>query len=129
MSPFRAKPSLDGEGGGVRLGSRQWLRAHGWAAAAGWIAAGILLPAAHAQAPQAAAGATIETAIVLPGIADEFHGIAAEHRYIAAHFPTWHIEYQALTQRNGRRYDLLGMAEPDGTKTVLYFDITDWFGK
>jgi len=24
---------------------------------------------------------------------------------------------------------LLGMIEPDGTKTVLYFDITPWFGK
>jgi len=99
---------------------------------AGWLVVGALALAAPAQAqpaPQAPAGATIGTAIVLPGIADEFHGVAAEHTYIAAHFPTWHIEYQTLVQQNGGHYDLLGMIEPDGSKTVLYFDITDWFGK
>ncbi len=36
----------------------------------------------------------METAIVLPAIADEFHGVVAEHAYLAAHFPAWHIEYQ-----------------------------------
>jgi hypothetical protein len=90
-----------------------------------------LIGAANAQpaAPQAAAGTTPETAIVLPNIADEFHGVAAEHTYIASHFPTWHIEYQSPLEQNGRHYDLLGMIEPDGSKTALYFDITEWFGK
>jgi hypothetical protein len=90
-----------------------------------------LLAPAQGQpaAPQASAGSTVETAIVLPNIADEFHGVAAEHTYIAGHFSTWHIEYQSLIEQNGRHYDLLGMIEPDGAKTALYFDITDWFGK
>jgi hypothetical protein len=103
---------------------------------AGWLAAGALASVAHAQAQsvpqsaaQAAAGATVETAIALPNIADEFHGVAAEHGYIAKHFSDWHIENQATFEQNGRRYDRLGMAEPDGTKTAIYFDITDWFGK
>ena len=84
---------------------------------------------AEPAAPQAAAGMTVETAIVLPNIPDEFHGVAAEHAYIASHFATWHIEYQSTMEQNGRRYDLLGMIQPDRTKTVLYFDITQWFGK
>ncbi|HZK90046.1 MAG TPA: hypothetical protein VFC56_07875 [Stellaceae bacterium] len=87
--------------------------------------------AAQAQpaAPQTPAGVTVETAIILPNIADEFHGVAAEHAYIASHFPAWHIEYQSAMEQNGRRYDLLGMIKPDRSKTVLYFDITEWFGK
>jgi hypothetical protein len=78
---------------------------------------------------QAPAGATPETAIVLPNIADEFHGVVAEHAYIADHFPTWHIEYQMTIEQNDRRYDLLGMIKPDNTKAMIYFDITDWVGK
>jgi hypothetical protein len=74
-------------------------------------------------------GSTVETAIVLPGIADEFHGVAAEHAYIAAHFADWHLEYQTLIEQNGRRYDIIGLMKPDRTKVVVYFDVTDWFGK
>ncbi len=98
----------------------------------GCLAIVLALPvAAHAQAaaPQSSAGATVETAIVIPHIADEFHGVAAEHAYIAKHFPTWHIEYQTMLEQNDHRYDLIGMIKPDGVKTVLYFDITAWFGK
>jgi hypothetical protein len=97
----------------------------------GCLALALMAGSAWAEpaAPQAAAGMTVETAIVLPNIADEFHGVAAEHAYIASHFSAWHVEYQSTTEHKGRRYDLLGMIEPDRSKTVLYFDITEWFGK
>jgi hypothetical protein len=86
---------------------------------------------AHAQpaAPDVFRGSTVETAIVLPGIADEFHGVVAEHAYIADHFPAWHIEYQARIEDNGRHYDLIGMLKPDKTQVPVYFDVTDWLGK
>ena len=99
---------------------------------AGWCLAVALAPlAAQAQpaAPAVTLGTTPETAIVLPDIADEFHGVVAEHAYIAGHFPTWHIEYQTRVTRNDRDYDLLGMIEPDRTTAVIFFDITDWVGK
>jgi hypothetical protein len=84
---------------------------------------------AQSVTPQPPAGTTLETAIVLPGIADEFHGVVAEHTYIASHFSDWHIEYQTVLAQNGHSYDLLGMIKPDRTKAVIYFDITEWFGK
>jgi hypothetical protein len=74
-------------------------------------------------------GTTPETAIVLPHIADEFHGVAAEHAYIADHFPTWHIEYQTRITQNDRDYDQIGMLKPDGAKVTIFFDITEWIGK
>jgi len=94
----------------------------------------LLVAAASAQAQPAppadtARGTTPESAIVLPDIADEFHGVAAEHAYIADHFPTWHIEYQTRLAHNDRDYDMLGMIKPDQTKATIYFDITDWVGK
>lgn len=117
----------------MRLSNRQRRTAHGWCVALGGAAAILLAPAGQAQAQpaarQPAAGSTIETAIILPNIADEFHGVAAEQTYIAAHYPAWHIEYQTLLTVDGRQYDLLGMIEPDGAKTVIYFDVTGWFGK
>lgn len=106
----------------ARRGSATWCLA---------LALALASVAASAQpvVSQAIAGTTIETAIVLPNITDEFHGVAAEHAYIAAHFPDWHIEYQSLVPLNGRSYDLIGLVKPSGTKTVVYFDITPWFGK
>lgn len=92
----------------------------------------LLTAAARAQPgvpSDAARGMTPETAIVLPEIADEFHGVVAEHGYIANHFPTWHIEYQTRLAQNDRDYDVLGMIKPDRTKATIYFDITDWMGK
>jgi len=87
-------------------------------------------PCAVAQpAGQAPAGTTPATAIVLPRIADEFHGVVAEQTYIAAHFPTWHIESQSTIEAGGRRYDLIGMVKPDKSRTTIYFDITGWAGK
>ena len=97
------------------------------------VALALWLPVATANAqpapPDIFHGSTPETAILLPGIADEFHGVAAEHAYIAAHFPTWHIEYQAHLTQHDRDYDLIGMVKPDRAKVTVYFDITDWFGK
>ena len=86
---------------------------------------------AHAQpaAPQASAGSTIATAIVLPSIVDEFHGVIAEQAFIAGHFSTWHIEYSARFKQNDHDYDVLGMVKPDKTKVPIFFDITAWIGK
>jgi hypothetical protein len=86
---------------------------------------GLAQPAAQMGPP----GTTIDTAIVLPGIADEFHGVAAEHSFIVDHFPTWHIEYSARFKQNDHDYDVLGMIKPDKTKVPIFFDITAWVGK
>jgi hypothetical protein len=82
-----------------------------------------------AAQPPSQPGSAPETAIVLPDIADEFHGVVAEQAYIAAHFATWHIEYQTRLAQNDRDYDVIGMIKPDRSKTRLFFDITAWVGK
>jgi hypothetical protein len=91
--------------------------------------AAVLAAQAQPAAPDVFYGSTAGTAIVLPGIADEFHGVVAEHAYIADHFPAWHIAYQSHLAQNGRDYDIIGMTKPDRTKVAIFFDITEWFGK
>ena len=104
------------------------LRRGGWVA---WLAFVVAPAIAQAQqsAPSGPPGSTPQTAIVLPNIADEFHGVAAEHAYVADHFPTWHIEYQTRITQNDRDYDQIGMLKPDQTKVTIFFDITEWIGK
>lgn len=99
-----------------------------WVVAAA-ISAAIGVARAQPPAPSGLPGLTLEAAIVLPNIVDEFHGVVAEHAFIAAHFPTWHIEYQTRLEQNGREYDLLGMIKPDRGKATVFFDITNWVGK
>ena len=111
-------------------------RKPGWRAIARRILAEVVAlvalayPAVAQQAPPPIQpGTTPDTALVLPGITDEFHGVAAEHAYLAAHFPDWHIEYQKRVTVGARDYDMLGMIEPDRTKVTIFFDISDWIGK
>jgi hypothetical protein len=96
-----------------------------------FVLALLVSSSAHAQpaTEMGTPGTTIETAIVLPGIADEFHGVVAEHSFIADHFPTWHIEYSARFKQSEHDYDVLGMIKPDKTKVPIFFDITAWVGK
>jgi len=74
-------------------------------------------------------GSSMDNAIVLPGVADEFHGAVAEHSYIAEHFAAWHIEYQARIAQGDRFFDEIGMVKPDRTKVPVFFDVTPWQGK
>jgi hypothetical protein len=87
--------------------------------------------AAGAQPPptESFRGSSLENAIVLPGVADEFHGAVAEHGYIAEHFSAWHIEYQARIVHGDRAFDEIGMVKPDKTKVPVFFDVTPWQGR
>jgi hypothetical protein len=80
--------------------------------------------AAQAQAP----GSSPATAIVLPGIQHETQGVSAEYAYIREHFPGCRPGTQALLGAKGRQYDSIELSGPSCAH-VVFFDITDWFGK
>lgn len=73
-------------------------------------------------------GSSMDTAIVLDGVANEADGIRAEHAETDKRFPGWQWETQALQSTpNGRHYDVITLSKGGETKDI-YFDITDWFG-
>jgi hypothetical protein len=74
-------------------------------------------------------GGSIESAVVIRGAKHESDGIAAEHRYLSAHFGSWFLKRQALLNQKGRTYDQMEITDQNGNQRSVYFDITDFFAK
>jgi len=78
-------------------------------------------------------GNTLESAIVINGATNGNIGVAAEYYYLDERFGRrkidWQLEHQTLLQSGERYYDEMHIQLTDGTKTVVFFDITDFHGK
>ena len=74
-------------------------------------------------------GSSIEQAIVITGAANTLEGIAKESEWIRQNLRGWRKVGQALLQADGRRYDRIDLAGPNGATKAIYFDITSFFGK
>ena len=59
----------------------------------------------------------------------EPQGIAWEKDWIYDHYGRFRKKTVALASREGRRYDVITVELADHTEKILYFDITDFFGK
>ncbi len=119
---------------------RRWLQA----AAAAAVAAALLCCAARPAPPAAAAeraapdgaprtpgieeGSSLESAVIAPP-SNEREGIAWENEWIYVHYGRFRKKSVGLASRGGRRYDVITIELADHTEKVLYFDITDFFGK
>ena len=77
------------------------------------------------------AGASFARAILIKGARNESEGVAAERTYVVKFHPDWNPREidTALMSDNGRDYDLSRFRGRDGAEHVLYFDITEFFGK
>ena len=73
-------------------------------------------------------GSSAESAIVVH-VNNEVDGIRAEHTWIHDHMPGSTIQGQALIVGSGRKYDRMQVMAADGTAHILYFDISQYFGK
>ena len=73
-------------------------------------------------------GSSYKKAIVVHA-SDEKDGVHAEYEYIRAHFPGSRFKSQALAFENGKAYDIMTFADAAGKKQVLYFDISEYFGR
>jgi hypothetical protein len=94
-------------------------------------------PAAPAQPPPAIAssspgpvaeGESLEAAVLVPADNEE-DGIAWENNWIYDHHGRFRRRSGGLASLNGRRYDVLTVELSDHTERVLYFDITDFYGR
>ena len=74
-------------------------------------------------------GSSIERAVVIKKAKNEMEGIAAEGKWIKKMHRGWRKISQALLNKNGKQYDRIKYKTRDGKKVVIFFDITDFFGK
>ena len=92
-------------------------------------------PLIHAQAPQKIVmfqggnGSSLKDAIIILGAPSESAGVDAEHMYLSRHFPGSAVVQQALLHQAGKVFDRLEIRTAANASTVVYFDITDFFGK
>ncbi|MGQ9585877.1 MAG: hypothetical protein ACUVXG_10820 [Anaerolineae bacterium] len=78
-------------------------------------------------------GNTVEAAVVIRGAADHLQGVAAEYGYLTSEFGRrgvdWQLEQQALLKVGGRYYDEMRLRLADGTRQMVYFDLSEFFGR
>ena len=67
--------------------------------------------------------------MLIEGARNEEEGIVAESYWISRNRPGWRKGDQALINGNGRQFDRIIYASPDGKQTTIFFDITSFFGK
>ncbi|MBN1969149.1 MAG: hypothetical protein JW870_07255 [Candidatus Delongbacteria bacterium] len=60
-------------------------------------------------------------------------GIRAENEYLNSNYFTkpgnWKKKYRLCKQINGIRYDIYRLESEDGKTEIIYFDISEFFGK
>jgi len=74
-------------------------------------------------------GSSIEQAVIVKNAKNEEEGVDAEAKWIRKIHPGWRKGNQALLNKNGKSYDRIEYATPDGRTQTIFFDITEFFGK
>jgi hypothetical protein len=73
-------------------------------------------------------GSSIENAVVIKA-PNNFIGVRAEYTWIRKNYPNWQLDQQSVLKGGGKVYDKMYFRTPDGRRTILFIDITDFYGK
>ena len=79
----------------------------------------------EAEKPAAAVvrdGSSFEKAIVVKSVAAEYEWLRKKH-------PGYKLRLQALSNKDGKPYDVLSITTKKGEDIDVYFDISSFFGK
>ncbi|MFC1617588.1 hypothetical protein ACFL2K_05150, partial [Candidatus Margulisiibacteriota bacterium] len=74
-------------------------------------------------------GSTLEKAVIILGAKNSFQGVFTETLWIKRYYPGWKKNRQKLLSHNGKKYDCIEYINEQNEVKVIYFDITDFFGK
>jgi hypothetical protein len=78
-------------------------------------------------------GESPANAVIIRGASDNVAGVRAEYRYLHQHFGQrnlkWRLFKQELLQTGDKTFDVITIELSDGVKKIIYFDITEFFGK
>lgn len=75
-------------------------------------------------------GESFEDAVIIHAVSSA-DGVPKEYEWVKRRFGRhgrdWKLRYQAVTEHQGRFYDLLAIRLADGSEKDIYFDITSFF--
>lgn len=81
-----------------------------------------------AAVPAVEEGATVEAAVLVEATT-ESAGVEWENDWIWRRYGKFRKKKVQLAGRDGRRFDVVTVELADHSEKILYFDITDFFGK
>lgn len=73
-------------------------------------------------------GSSIEKAIVIKA-SNERNGVSAEYTKLDKLFPNYRVKSQGVTSKGSKEYDVISIVTSTGEDKVIYFDITNFYGK
>jgi len=73
-------------------------------------------------------GSSFAKAIMVKAPTD-YAGVDGQHDYIAKHFGKWRSIGVKSVEHDKRLFDIMRFTSADGKTHILYFDITDYYGK
>lgn len=73
-------------------------------------------------------GTSYENAIVITDCS-HFEGVDQEYVELKKRFGNYKLIRQSLLEHNGKNYDLLEIQLEKGIKKLVYFDVSEFFGK
>ncbi|MFX1322706.1 MAG: hypothetical protein ACFFBZ_00065 [Promethearchaeota archaeon] len=72
-------------------------------------------------------GSSLDDAIIISDCS-HFEGIDQEYVILKKRFGNYKLIKQSLIEESGKIFDLLEIQLDDGSKTEVYFEVTDFFG-
>jgi hypothetical protein len=73
-------------------------------------------------------GSSLDEAVIIKA-PDNFIGVRVEYAWIKKNCPGWQLERQSAFRAGNKIYDKMEFRTPDGRQKIIYFDITDFYGK
>lgn len=74
-------------------------------------------------------GSSVAQAVVIRGAANSLSGIRAEYAWLAQRYAGYKRKTQSLLNVSEQMYDQLELETADGQSRIVFFDITELFGK
>jgi len=74
-------------------------------------------------------GSTKEEAVIILGAESELEGVDAEFEFIQSLHTNFELDSQTFLDEGNKKYDILTVRLPGGTKEDIWFDISDFYGR
>ena len=74
-------------------------------------------------------GTSEQEAVVILGAESEFEGVDAEYDYLEDKYEQYELISQEFIDKGDKQYDVLNIQLLDGTRKVVWFNISNFYGK
>ena len=74
-------------------------------------------------------GSSEQEAVIILGAESELEGVDAEYEFIQSLHTEFELDSQTFLEKRNKKYDILTVKLPGGSKKDIWFDITDFYGR